>query len=159
MGTDTLKVASEVINRIYEAEAFSIDEQNRTWLDQAATQIALIAGDDEIRFIDHEINVGSSVAGRIVAITDNLLIVADVDPESSGGLESVRIIARRSLVSLKIEQVTNAIKYEGGDWPRALRVTLGYGGESFSLPFHKWRRHLVAEMSLLVPSLARDLNH
>jgi len=155
-----VEVASAVSSRIYAAGHFQYKDdggiRNALWYDLASTKIALIAGDAPIRYVDHNIDTGDSEQSVIVAFTDVLVIVIDLNFREKPVIAKTRVIPRSSLTSLSVGDLTNAIGRQSQAWPSKLAITLTYGDAEFQLPFRYGSN--VAELAALVPSVALDLD-
>jgi len=163
MSEKSLALASEMCNRIYEAGRFEYDD-DRAWFDQAASQIALIAGDTKILYVDHNINaVGNdNTKALILAFTEDVIIIVDLTftagSNDDGRNLGARVIGRKNLSALTVRDITNAIGSKNGDWPKRVVLTLTYGEDSFNLPFRSHSRDEFPRLVELIPRLALDLN-
>jgi hypothetical protein len=163
MSENSIAVASDVCTRIYRAGPFEYDH-DRAWYDLASSQIALIAGEAPILYIDHNINSTGNDNRKavIVAFTDHVAIIIDLtftpNSNDNGKNLGARVIGRKSLSALSVGEVTNAIAYRNNDWPRRISLTLTYGSETFTLPFHSHNREGMPQLAALAPKLAEDLN-
>jgi hypothetical protein len=153
--------ASEICDNIYQTGEFPLDDYSKVWLYKASSQIALLAGEYPIEYLDHTISTGGNADARIIAFTRSVVVVMILkydDKIGTSEIASTDVIARRSLTSMSIEGVSNAIKYSGENWPEAVRLTLGYGDETFVLPHRGNSRWKALELGAMVPSLTNDLN-
>lgn len=160
MTTDYVSKASDICNRIYHCRPhqISVDGGNPPWFDQASSKIALIAGDDEIPYIDH--NIGETVegVGTIVAFTDDVVIVIEINAPVTRKEAPTRVISRKDLRTLEVDTVSNAIGYTGRTYPERIGAVLGYAnGDTFALPYKHADQTLSAEFAALLPSLATDV--
>ncbi|PPH95696.1 hypothetical protein C5C56_16125 [Rathayibacter sp. AY1D1] len=159
MTVDYISKASDICNRIYRAHdgAIRVDRGNPVWFDQASSKIALIAGGNDVLYVDHSIGRTGEGVGTIVAFTQDVLIVIEID-ESVSKLEApTRIISRRDLRALEIDTVTNAIGHSGKQYPNRIGATLTYSADKFALPYVHADLQLCAEFAALLPSLAADV--
>jgi len=162
MSENLLAVASDVCTRIYEAGDFDFVD-NRFWYDLASSQIALIAGDSKILYIDHDINTAHSdnTTAKIVAFTEDVVIIVDLTFSAgstrNGRNLGARVIGRRELSAFTVSDVTNAIGYTQDDWPKKASVTVTYGDETFTLPFRSYGPAGL-QVAQLAGGLAKDLN-
>ena len=163
MSEKSLALASEMCNRIYEAGPFEYDD-DRAWFDQGASQIALIAGDSKILYVDHNINAAGNdnTNAVILAFTEDVIIIVDLafttGSNDNGRNLGARVIGRKNLSALTVGDVTNAIGFTNGDWPKRVALTLTYGEDSFTLPFRSYTRDEFPRLVELIPRLALDLN-
>ena len=163
MSEKSIALASEICNRIHEAGPFAY-EYDRAWFDQASSQIALIAGDSKVLYVDHNINaVGNdNTKALILAFTEDVIIIVDLaftaGSNDDGRNLGARVIGRKNLSSLSVGDVTNAIGFTNGDWPKRVVLTLTYGEDSFTLPFRSHSRDEFPRLVELIPRLALDLN-
>jgi hypothetical protein len=154
-------VSKEIARRLIATQDFPLPDRNRSWFDQAVGSIALIAGDEEIVYIDHSINATDDTAAAIVAFTANVMIVIDVeydDAYESGKVLSTHVHGRTELSGFSIERISGAFRDESDTSPRRLSLTLEYGDRTFALPYSQTDPYKAAELAAIVPALARDLN-
>ena len=128
-----------------------------TWLSGVVDRLVLAAGDEKIDYFESR---GTPMEGdpqHLIAFTESRRIKLDATYSSRGGSESSAVTwSRRGLRSV---EVTSVDPYNGGEWPRRLRLQLTYAegvalelGGAEADPFAS--RRLVA----FYPSLLADLD-
>ncbi|PPF36350.1 hypothetical protein [Rathayibacter sp. AY1A3] len=126
------------------------------WVRQSASQIALIAGASPILYLDHSVDPYDNPIGQVVAITDAVVVVVDVNASRQNPSAVSSVFNRTAITSLVVDSVTNNEK-EGDDWPRSISVRVSVGGKELTLPYRPYSPHLIRSLSELIPDLAKDI--
>lgn len=135
------------------------------WYGHLIAELVVAVGEREMRFVGAENEAESEAAGtnriRLIVLTDDLIVTADVSDTSAGSAELPSTVARsrRELRALEVGSELGVVHSEGyRDWPGRLRLVLTYPDTEVTLPGSATTGGDELEaVAALVPSLVDDL--
>jgi hypothetical protein len=129
--SDTAAAIDSYLSANYNFAEHRLQEDGRhyrTWYAKALTTLALMAGEDEVRFA--YTNYEYQVPSHIVVFTDRSLFHLTVPDLSSSESPAVRAFARSALIGCEVmgSYRIDAEARQARTWPGETRVHLRYAG-------------------------------